>query len=83
MTTAVLFRLYQRKPEAKEPTLWAEADDPLKFRKILQYQMDSALPERLKDFYIIEYRCANFMPYCENLGIKKRSFDERMGVTTS
>ena len=83
MATAILFRLYQRSKDATEPTLWAEADDPLKFREILQYQMDSALPEGLKDFYIIEYRCANFMPYCENLGIKKRSFDERMGVTTS
>ena len=82
MATAILFRLYQRSKDATEPTLWAEADDPLKFREILQYQMDSALPERLKDFYIIEYRCANFMPYCENLGIKKRSFDERMGVTS-
>ena len=82
MATAILFRLYQRSKDATEPTLWAEADDPLKFREILQYQMDSALPEGLKDFYIIEYRCANFMPYCENLGIKKRSFDERMGVTS-
>jgi hypothetical protein len=83
MATAILFRLYQRTKDATEPTLWAEADDPLKFREILQYQMDSALPEGLRDFYIIEYRCASFMPYCENLGIKKRSFDERMGVTTS
>jgi len=83
MATAILFRLYQRSKDAAEPTLWAEADDPLKFREILQYQMDSALPEGLKDFYIIEYRCANFIPYCENLGIKKRSFDERMGVMTS
>ena len=56
MATAILFRLYQRSKNATEPTLWAEADDPLKFREILQYQMDSALPERLKDFYETEER---------------------------
>lgn len=75
-TCEFLYKLVQRKDG--KLILWAEADDPIKFRDILQFQIDSAYPEGLKDFYVFECKVEDFISYCENNLIRKRTFEERI-----
>lgn len=76
-----LYRLMQAAQPGQAPVQWAEADDPDKFRDIVQYHIDSAKPEGLGGFYVVEYRCTGFTDYCKEHGITRRTFEERIAGT--
>ena len=76
--------------EGKQPTVWCTADDFKFLCKFCQYHIDSCIPEGLDSFWVFETKDPDdkgfevperkwkFLEFCEQQGIRKRTFEERM-----
>lgn len=81
----MMFRVIQRM-QNKAVTVWCTTDKMGFLCSFCQYMLDNAIPEGLKDFWIVQtddketvVKQVWFPIFCREQRIRKRTFQERMG----
>ena len=77
-----MYRVIQIR-EGKPLTVWCTTDSFDLLCGVCQYLIDGAIPDGLKDFWIVwingeKIKQRAFTEFCEMQEIRKRSFEERM-----